>query len=107
MRRHGVLGSLADRLEATLHDLNNVRPRPMLKGRTAQEVFHQDGGLLPDRDAFARAVDQREARLRLEAATRQDLDDARRRAVEQLLLDYGLLEYRGNKLPYFAAGTRT
>jgi hypothetical protein len=107
MRRHGVQGSLADRLEATLHDLNNVRPRPMLKGRTAREVFHQDGGLLPDRDAFARAVDQREARLRLEAATRQDLDDARRRAVEQLLLDYGLLEYRGNKLPYFAAGTRT
>ncbi len=107
MRRHGVQGSLADRLEATLHDLNNVRPRPMLKGRTAREVFHQDGGLLLDRDAFARAVDQREARLRLEAATRQDLDDARRRAVEQLLLDYGLLEYRGNKLPYFAAGTRT
>jgi hypothetical protein len=107
MRRHGVRGTLADRLAGTIHDLNDVRPRPVLKGSTAKEVFQRDGVPLPDRTYFARSVDLREAKLTEEATTRSDVEAARRRAVEQLLLEHGLLEYRGNKLPYFAAGTRT
>ena len=107
MRRHGVEGTLAERLEATMHDLNEVRPRPVLGGRTAREVFDRDRVGLPDRTVFARKIDRVEARIRREANTRCELDAARRKAVEQVLLDYGLLEIRGNLSPNFSAGTRT
>jgi transposase InsO family protein len=34
--------SLKERLEETIHDLNDERPRPMLGGRTSKEVYEQD-----------------------------------------------------------------
>ena len=107
MRRHGVGGTLAQRLDETMHDLNEVRPRPVLRGCTAREVFERDCTSLPDRAAFARRVDRLEGRIREEANTRSELDAARRRAVEQVLLDYGLLEIRGDVSPNFSAETRT
>jgi len=65
--------------------------------------------LRDEAQAIARAVDQRETKLKEEATTRSDdVETARRMAVEQLLMKHGLLEYRrNNKLPYFVAGTRT
>jgi hypothetical protein len=107
MRRHGVGGSLASRLDETMHDLNEVRPRPILRGRTAREVFDRDHTCLPDRDVFARQVDRWERKLRQEANTRAEQEAARRRAVEQVLLVHGLLEIRGNLSPNFSAETRT
>jgi len=90
-----------------LHQVGRRCPAKHLPGALVADDPEHPLSELPDCDVFARAVAQREAKLRLEAATRQELDDARRRVVEQILLDYGLLEYRGNKLPFFAAGTRT
>ena len=42
MRRHGRPSPLRQRIDAAVHDLNEDRPRPMLRGRTARNVFEQD-----------------------------------------------------------------
>ncbi len=95
MRQHGIESTLAERLDAAIHDLNEVRPRPVLGGRTAREVYDQDRVCLPDRDAFRRTVDRWEVKLKEEAPTRELKGAARRRAVEQALLEYGLMELSG------------
>ena len=95
MRRYRSGGTLADRLGATIHDLNEVRPRPVLGGRTAKEVYIRDRGSLPDRTTFIQEVDNAEQKILTEAVTRRQRDGARRHAVEQVLLRYGLLEIQG------------
>jgi transposase InsO family protein len=91
MRRHGGRSSLEQRIEAAVQDLNEHRPRPVLGGRTAREVFEQDRIRCPDRVALRKEVDRTERRLRAEATTRAETDSARRRAVEGVLLAYGLM----------------
>jgi transposase InsO family protein len=95
MRSCGAMGTLADRLDTTIHDLNEVRPRPVLKGRTAREVFDQDRTSLPSRDALRRTIDRWERKLKKEASDREHEGTARRRAVERALLEYGLMEISG------------
>lgn len=97
MRRHGVRGSLDERLDVTMQDLNEDRPRPVLQGRTAREAY-QDGGKvpLPDRQKFRAAVDMEELDLLRAARTRKDLDNAHRRAIENVLLRDGLMVVTGN-----------
>jgi hypothetical protein len=56
MRRHQPWTSLAERLDAAFHNLNEVRPRPVLRGRTAREVFEQDRVVLPDRAGNATLI---------------------------------------------------
>jgi hypothetical protein len=70
-------------------------PRP-LGGRTAREVYDDDRAPFLDRQAFARDVDMKEEELRRKANSRQDLEAARRRAVEQVLLRYRLMTIRGH-----------
>lgn len=96
MRRQGVKGQLADRLNITFTDLNEERPRPMLGGRTAGEVYRDRKTPLPDRQAFIRSVKDEEARLMTEAASRREAASARRRAIENVLLRDGLMEIEGN-----------
>lgn len=91
MRRHGHRGTLAERLNEAVHDLNEVRPRPMLGGRTARECFDQDRRPLPDREKLRMLVARRHERLENEARSRTERDAARRRAVEEVLSSYGLL----------------
>ena len=38
MRRHGIRGTLAERIHVTMRDLNEDSPRPVLGGRTADEA---------------------------------------------------------------------
>ncbi len=95
MRRHGVGGKLEDRLDVTLLDLNEERPRPVLGGRTASEVYRDCQKPLPDRWAFIGSVDQEEARLRSEATSRREAASARRRAIENILLRDGLMVIEG------------
>jgi transposase InsO family protein len=102
MRRHQPWTSLAERINAALHDLNEVRPRPVLGGRTAREAFEQDRVPLPDRAAFRADVDRMEVLLESLAGTRELKDSARRRAVEQVLIDYRLMEVNGDVSPDFA-----
>ena len=93
LRRHPWT-RLHERIDAAIHDLNDDRPRPVLKGRVAREVFDQDRIELPDRQDFIKEVDRAEEKLRGEATTRADLDGARRHAVEVVLLRRGLLRLR-------------
>lgn len=95
MRRAGVKGSLKDCLVMTMKDLNEDRPRPVLGGLTANEAHEQRRRELPSREAFRRAVDRTEQKLYAEARTRRERDSAHRRAVEQVLWDYGLLAIDG------------
>ena len=92
MRRHGRASILRRRIEAAVHDLNEDRPRPMLGGRTARDVFEQDHIPLPDRQVFMEEVNRTERELQHTATTRAETDSAGRRAVEGVLLAYGLMK---------------
>ncbi len=85
---------LHDRLDAAIHDLNDERPRPVLHGRVAHEVFREDRCELPDRARFIEQVRNMTLKLEGEAVTRDQLDSAGRRAVEVVLLMHGLLRLR-------------
>jgi transposase InsO family protein len=92
MRHHGVRGQLRNRLEVAVNDLNEQRPRPVLGGRTAREAYEQDRAPLPDRQDFIAAINRKEEELRAVARSCSELESSRRRAVEQVLLRYGLME---------------
>jgi hypothetical protein len=107
MRRHGGRSSLRERIDAAVHDLNLDRPRPVLGGRTARESFERDRIPLPDRGAFAEEVDRVEREFRNAATTRAERDSARRRAVEYVLLAYGLMKVMGDVSHNYEAAART
>jgi hypothetical protein len=95
MRRHGPKGTLLiQRIDAAVHDLNEVRPRPILSGRTAREVYDNAPRAVVDRAELRKEVDFRESQLKAAARSRKERDSARRRAIEQVLLAYGLLAKR-------------
>jgi transposase InsO family protein len=96
MRRHGRPSTLRQRIDAAVDDLNHERPRPVLAGRTARNVFEKDRIPLPDRQEFRKEVDRTERQLRDAATTRAERDAARRRAVEHVLLAYGLMKTMGD-----------
>ena len=87
---------LHERIEAAMEDLNEHRPRPVLGGRTAREVYEQEQRPLPSRKQFREEVERREKLLLGEAASRHQRDAARRRATEQVLLEYGLMKWTGD-----------
>jgi transposase InsO family protein len=107
MRRHSRSSTLKRRIDAAVHDLNHDRPRPVLGGRTAREVFQQDRIRRPDRRRFIQEVDRAEGELRDTATTRAQRDSARRRAVEQVLLAYGLMKEIGDVSHNFEAAEAT
>jgi len=96
MRRHGRPSTLRQRIDAAVHDLNHERPRPVLAGRTARNVFEEDRIPLPDRQEFRKEVDRTERQLHDAATTRSERDAAWRRAVEHVLLAYGLMKTMGD-----------
>jgi transposase InsO family protein len=96
MRRHGGRGWLRDRLEAAIRDLTHDRPRPVLAGRTAREAYDEERRELPDRRDFVAEIGRAETELCARARSRRELGTARRRAVEQALLRYGLVTEWGD-----------
>ena len=107
MRRHGKASSLSQRVNAAVRDLNQDRPRPMLGGRVAREVFEKDRISLPDRRVFMDKIDRTERELLDAARTRAESDSARRRAVESVLLGYGLMKTTGDVSHNFEVAQRT
>jgi hypothetical protein len=107
MRRHGVRGSLRERIGVAVHDLNEERPRPVLGGRTAREAYEQDQHPLPDRRAFIKEVDRTEDVLRTVARSRHEMESARRTAVEQTLLRHGLMREWSDMSRNYEAKGRT
>ena len=95
LRRHVVGGNLVDRLELAMHDLNDERPRPVLGGRTAREVYADRPVPLPDRRAFIAAVRNEEDRLLAAARSRREAAGAHRRAVENTLVRDGMMVITG------------
>ena len=96
MRKHGGKGSLSSRIEITMKDLNEDRPRPVLGGRTAEEAYHEGLAQLPDRRLFREEVESRERSLLSLAESRDEARKAHRKAVEQTLMCYGLMEIEGD-----------
>ncbi len=95
MRRHGAGGSLRTRLSATMQDLNEERPRPVLGGRTAREVYEGDRRRLLDRSTFVTEVRDTEGSLRRAATSRSERESSHRRAVERVLMRYSLMRIEG------------
>jgi len=96
MRKHGDKGTLKARIRVTMKDLNDDRPRPVLGGRTAREAYNEGLTPLPDRRQFREEVESRERKLLSLARSRDEVRKARRLAIEQTLLCYGLMEIEGN-----------
>jgi len=107
LRRSGQRLTLRQRLDETIHDLNEERPRPVLGGRTAREVFTQDSVKLPDRWRFRKEVDRIEERLLATASSRSEQRSARRRAIEEVLLRYCLMKESGDVSRNYEARSRT
>ena len=107
MRRHGIRGSLEDRIREAIHDLNEQRPRPVLAGRTAREAMEHDQICLPDRREFRKEVDKTEKKLLEDATSRKERENARRHAVEQVLLRYRLMIIWGDVSTNFRTQTGT
>lgn len=99
--------TLAERLAEAVRDLNEERPRPILGGRTAQEVYEQDRIPLMDRERFYAEVLQLEQTLLTDAASRQDQRRARQQAVEAVLLQQGYMKELTDVSTYFEAKTWT
>ena len=101
MHQAGVVGTLAERIDEAIDDLNNQRPRPVLKGRTAREVFYNDRMPLPNRRRFKMEVETRQKEIESEAASRHYRDAARRQAVYEILLRYGFIRMEGDDVNLF------
>ena len=92
MKRFDSDSTLGYRIDVAIHDLNEERPRPVLGGRTAREVFEGKRRPLPDRSRLYNEVMKTERIMLSESCTRKQKDDARRRAVEMVLLRQGLMK---------------
>jgi hypothetical protein len=107
LRRSRHRLTLRQRLDETVHDLNEERPRPVLGGRTAREVFTQDNIELPDRRQFRKEAERTEQRLFAIARSRSQQRSARRRAIEEVLLRYSLMKESGDVSRNYEARIRT
>jgi hypothetical protein len=91
VRHYGFVSSLLERIEITMQDLNDERPRSMLGGQTAREVFIQQQRSLPNR----REVDSLQAEIKAQAGSRKEVENARRNAIIALLSRYNLIQWKG------------
>jgi transposase InsO family protein len=107
MKRFDADSTLHYRIEAAIHDLNEERPRPVLGGRTAREVFEDRRRPLPDRLKFYKEVMEAERMMLSDSCTRKQEDDARRRAVELVLSRQGLMKEITDVSTYLKAKIRT
>jgi hypothetical protein len=97
LKRDAVCGGLKTWVRVALQDLNEERPRPVLDGCTAREVYERDRIGDIDRDAFALEVRRETRKLHATARSRHERRAARRHAIEAVLSRHGLLrEMPGN-----------
>jgi transposase InsO family protein len=106
-RDHCTGTSLLERLAEAIDDLNELRPRPVLRGRTAREVFQGDCHLLPNRSSFRKEVREIEEKLIEQASSRREQKAARRKAVEEVLSYYGLFKQMEDVSPNLRVTTAT
>lgn len=107
LQKNRVGENLEEQLALAVKDLNDDRPRPVLGGHTAWEVFTHRRRRLPDRKQFLIRVQTKQLELEEKATDRKEKQAARRRAVEQVLLHYGLIKWKGNVSANLNAKTAT
>ena len=107
LRRNHLGCSLDEQIDRALFDIDVERPRPVLGGRTATEVFEQERIPLPDRRRFKIEVETRQIELEADAGTRNEKAAARRRAVAEVLSKFGLLRWKGGASTDFRSDTGT
>ncbi|MCP4196264.1 MAG: transposase family protein [Proteobacteria bacterium] len=103
LKRRNKGENLQQQIGLAIKDLNEDRPRPVLKGRTSKEVFEQRSIRLPSRKQFRIRVKTRQIELEEKARDRRELHAARRRAVKEVLLHYDLLKWKGDTSTYLNA----
>jgi transposase InsO family protein len=96
LRQNHVGTSLQERIILSMQDLNEERPRPVLGGRIAREVFETRPVILPNRRQFKLHVETAALELVAQAGSRKEVENARRKAVIAVLSKYGLLKWKGN-----------
>lgn len=96
LRQNRVGTSLEERIVLSMQDLNEERPRPVLGGRTAREVFEERHVSLPNRRQFKMHVETVAIELASQAGSRKEVENARRKAVIAVLSKYDLLKWKGN-----------
>ena len=96
LRKNTSGSTLSERIKTTMQDLNEDRPRPVLGGKTAREVFEQQRILLPKKWRVKIEVESLEAELVAKAGSRKEVESARRRAVITVLSNYRLINWKGN-----------
>ena len=96
VRKNSSGSTLSERIEISMQDLNEDRPRPVLNGRTAREVFETGHIPLPKRWLFKTEVESLQAELIKQAGSRKEVESARRRAVITVLSNYKLINWKGN-----------
>jgi transposase InsO family protein len=107
LRQHKVGSSLEERIALSMKDLNEDRPRPVLGGRTAREVFEARHLSLPNRQRFKLEVETLAIEFAAQAGSRKEVEKARRKAVIQVLSRYGLLKWKGNMSTNFQSKSAT
>lgn len=96
IRRKAPSYSLPERIEMSMHDLNEDRPRPVLNGKTAREVFEQNRMPLPNRWLFRMEIENKQQELIAKAGSRKEVQSARRKAVIAVLSRYKLIKWKGD-----------
>jgi transposase InsO family protein len=96
LRQNRMGTSLQERIVLSMWDLNEERPRPVLGGRTAREVFKTRHVSLPSRRRFKMHVETIALELASQAGSRKEVENARRKAVIAVLSQYGLIKWKGN-----------
>ena len=92
LRQLFLATALISSFSSTFHDLNYDRPRPMLGGRTASEVFESEQVKLPNRRKFYKEINKMEETFIDNSCSRKQKDNTRRRATQEVLLKYGLMK---------------
>ena len=98
---------LEKRIEAAVHDLNEERPRPVLGGKTAREVFKSKCVTLPDRRKFYEEAKILQTAFASSSCSRRQEEDAGRKATERVLLRYGLMKEITDMSTYLKSKTGT
>ena len=96
IRKSGFVSSLSERIEISMRDLNEERPRPVLGGQTAREVFDQQRISLPNRRLIRLEIDTLQAELKAKAGSRKEVENSRRKAVIAVLSRYNLIKWKAN-----------
>jgi hypothetical protein len=107
LKRRNKGENLQQQIGLAIKDLNEDRPRPVLRSKTAKEVFEQRSVRLPSRKRFQIRVQTRQIELEEKARNRRELQAARRRAIEEVLLHYDLMKWKGDASTYLNAKRAT